>query len=125
MPELPEVQTTVSGLQLITTKHITSIRINTTKLRYLIPKNIIKLANNRRILKIYRIAKYIMFDLSNDITLIFHLGMSGRIKLLKIVSYKKNKHDHILINLNNKKFLINNKFFNLRSNKPTKGSLAP
>ena len=108
MPELPEVQTTVSGLQLIIKQRITSIKINTTKLRYLVPKNIIKVTNNRKILKIYRIAKYIIFDLSSNITLVIHLGMSGRIKLLKTINYKKNKHDHILINLHNKNILVFN-----------------
>ena len=108
MPELPEVQTTVKGLQLIIKKHISSFQINTTKLRYLIPKNITNLANNRKILKIYRIAKYIMIDLSNNITLFFHLGMSGRIKLLKIINYRKKKHDHILINLSNNNILVFN-----------------
>ena len=108
MPELPEVQTTVSGLQLITNKYITSITINTIKLRYLIPKNITKLANNRKILKIYRIAKYIIFELSGDVSLIFHLGMSGRIRLIKMNDYKIIKHDHILIKLNNKTILVFN-----------------
>ena len=84
MPELPEVQTTVNGLQLIINKHIVSIKINTIKLRYFVPKNINKAVDKRKILKIYRVAKYIMIDLSNNITLFFHLGMSGRIKLLKI-----------------------------------------
>ena len=50
MPELPEVQTTVSGLQIIIKKNIVSIKINTPKLRYLVPKNIIKVINNRKIL---------------------------------------------------------------------------
>ena len=108
MPELPEVQTTVNGLQLIINKHIASIKVNTIKLRYLVPKNIIKITNKRKILKIYRIAKYILIDLSNNITLIFHLGMSGRIKLLKMLNYRNNKHDHILINLNNKNILVFN-----------------
>ena len=108
MPELPEVQTTVSGLQLIINKHIVRITINTAKLRYLIPKEIIKIAKNRKIISIYRIAKYIIFDLSNNITLVIHLGMSGRIKLLKTINYKKNKHDHILINLHNKNILVFN-----------------
>ena len=108
MPELPEVQTTVDGLQLIIKKHIVSIKINTIKLRYLVPKNINKAVNKRKILKIYRVAKYIMIDLSNNITLFFHLGMSGRIKLLKIINYRKKKHDHILINLSNKSILVFN-----------------
>ena len=72
MPELPEVQTTVDGLQLIINKHIVSIKINTIKLRYLVPKNINKTVNKRKILKIYRIAKYILINLSNNITLFFH-----------------------------------------------------
>ena len=97
MPELPEVQTTVNGLQIIIKQYIISIRINTTKLRYLIPKNITKLANNRKVLKIYRIAKYIIFNLSGDISLVFHLGMSGRIRLMKMNNYKMIKHDHIII----------------------------
>ena len=108
MPELPEVQTTVSGLQLIIKKRIISIRINTTKLRYIIPQKIIKLAKNRKILKIYRVAKYIIFELSDDMSLIFHLGMSGRIRLLPMNDYRVIKHDHILIKLNNKIILAFN-----------------
>ena len=108
MPELPEVQTTVNGLQLIIKQKITSIKINTHKLRYLIPKNINKIANNMKILKIYRIAKYILIDLTGNNTLIIHLGMSGRIKLLKISDYKENKHDHIVFHLNVKNLLVFN-----------------
>ena len=108
MPELPEVQTTVNGLQLIIKQNITSIKVNTNKLRYLIPKNINKIANNRKILKIYRIAKYILMDLTGNITLIIHLGMSGRIKLFKISDYKENKHDHIVFHLNVNNILVFN-----------------
>ena len=85
MPELPEVQTTVDGLQLILKQYIKNIKINTNRLRYLIPKNIKKILNNQKIIKIHRIAKYIALDLSNNTTLIIHLGMSGRIKILKIL----------------------------------------
>ena len=53
MPELPEVQTTVDGLQLILKKHIASIKINTINLRYLVPKNINNAVNKRKILKFY------------------------------------------------------------------------
>ena len=108
MPELPEVQTTVTGLQLIIKKSIVNIKINTPKLRYLVPKNIIKVINNRKILKIYRIAKYIIFELSGEVALIFHLGMSGQIRLFKMNNYKMMKHDHILINLNNENILVFN-----------------
>ena len=40
MPELPEVHTTVQGLQILVNHEITKIKIYSTKLRYNIPKNI-------------------------------------------------------------------------------------
>ena len=108
MPELPEVQTTVDGLQLILKQYIKNIKINTNRLRYLIPKNIKKILNNKKIIKIHRIAKYIALDLSNNTTLIIHLGMSGRIKILKISDYIEIKHDHLILYLSNKKMIIFN-----------------
>ena len=85
MPELPEVQTTVNGLQIIIKQYIVSIRVNTTKLRYLIPKNITKLANNRKVLKIYRIAKYILVleELSKSISIINPYALISIIKGMK------------------------------------------
>ena len=52
MPELPEVQTTVNGLQLIVNKKITNIKLYSTKLRYIIPKDIDKIAKNKKVIKI-------------------------------------------------------------------------
>ena len=52
MPELPEVQTTVQGLQILLNKKITNISIYSTKLRYAIPKNIQKNLKNNKITKI-------------------------------------------------------------------------
>jgi len=40
MPELPEIQTTILGLQSLVNKEITNIKLYARKLRYLIPKNI-------------------------------------------------------------------------------------
>ena len=64
MPELPEVQTTVQGLQILLNKKITNIKIYSTKLRYKIPVNVTSLLKNNKIIKIYRIGKCILFDLS-------------------------------------------------------------
>ena len=109
MPELPEVQTTVIGLQIVVNKSILKIRINTSKLRYLVPNEIRKIVNKKlKIIKIYRIAKFIIINLSSNISLIFHLGMSGRIKLVKKKSYNIAKHDHILLYISNKNFIIFN-----------------
>ena len=84
MPELPEVQTTVIGLQIVVNKSILKIRINTSKLRYLVPNEIRKIVNKKlKIIKIYRIAKFIIINLSSNISLIFHLGMSGTLHYLE------------------------------------------
>ena len=97
MPELPEVQTTVQGLQILLNKKITNIIIYSTKLRYEIPKNIQKTLKNSKIIKIYRIGKYIVVNSQNHYSLIFHLGMSGRLRILKQSKLVKKKHDHFIL----------------------------
>ena len=108
MPELPEVQTTIRGLQSLLNKEITNIKLYTRKLRYLIPKNIIKILKNTIILNIRRIGKYIIFELDNNYSFIFHLGMSGRLRISKIDDYLPIKHDHILLFINDRKILSYN-----------------
>ena len=107
MPELPEVQTTVQGLQILVNNEITKIKIYSTKLRYNIPKNISKALKHNKITKIYRIGKYIIVNLDNNISLIFHLGMSGRLRILKSSEFTRKKHDHFLL-ISKKNLLIFN-----------------
>ena len=97
MPELPEVQTTVQGLQILISNEITKINIYSTKLRYIIPKNIPKLLKYNKIVSIYRIGKYILADLNNDYSIIFHLGMSGRLRIIKKSKFLRKKHDHFTL----------------------------
>ena len=104
MPELPEVQTTVQGLQVLVNNEITNIKIYSTKLRYKIPKNIPKVLKHNKITSIYRIGKYIIADLKNDYSIIFHLGMSGRMRILKSLNFLKKKHDHFI--LKTKKYIL-------------------
>ena len=108
MPELPEIQTTIIGLQSLANKEITDIKLYSRKLRYLIPKNIIKILKNTKILKIHRIGKYIICELDNNYSLIFHFGMSGRFQISKIDNYLPIKHDHILIFFSSNKVLSYN-----------------
>ena len=100
MPELPEVETTVKGLEVIRKKKIIKINIHTNKLRFKIPSNLKNLLLNSKISNIRRIAKYIIIDLNNKYSLVIHLGMSGRLKINK-TNCIKDKHDHLLIFLNN------------------------
>ena len=108
MPELPEVETTVFGLKKIINIKINNIEINTKKLRYTIPQNSKKIIEKTTIKNVFRIGKYIIIDLSNEYSIIFHLGMSGRMKIIDKKYYFKAKHDHIIIQLYSKKNIIFN-----------------
>ena len=107
MPELPEVETTVKGLQILLDNQITKVNIYSTKLRYKIPKKISNIAKNNRILKIYRKGKYILIDLNNSNSIVIHLGMSGRLKLIKKKNFKKEQHDRFAIETNNFFLILN------------------
>ena len=52
--------------------------------------------SSQKIINIKRIAKYIVFELSEHSYLIIHLGMSGRLKFLP-KTYTAEKHDHLKI----------------------------
>ncbi|MBI3103692.1 bifunctional DNA-formamidopyrimidine glycosylase/DNA-(apurinic or apyrimidinic site) lyase [Candidatus Daviesbacteria bacterium] len=75
MPELPEVETIRLGLQ----KKIIGLKIS--KIQILSPKSFIgnpNLASGRKVLNIWRIAKYLGMDLGKN-TLLFHLKMTGQL----------------------------------------------
>ena len=107
MPELPEVETTVKGLNIILNQKISKVTIHTKKLRFKIPTSIKNILLNTKISNIRRIAKYIIIDLDKEYSLIIHLGMSGRLKTV-YHKYKRNKHDHFIINFHNESILIYN-----------------
>jgi len=107
MPELPEVETTVRGVNILKNKKVTNLDIYTKKLRYQVPLSKLKKLNNNILKNIRRISKYIILDFDNSYTLIIHLGMSGRLKLLNKNIYKV-KHDHIIFQFNKNYFLVYN-----------------
>ena len=108
MPELPEVETTIKGLEPLIGTFIINIKIHTPKLRFLIPKNIINIKRGIKIKKIERRGKFIIISLSNDYSIVIHLGMSGRLRLFNIKKYNKIKHDHFSLKTNKKQLLIFN-----------------
>jgi formamidopyrimidine-DNA glycosylase len=80
VPELPEVETVKRGLQPAFEGHrFTSVETRRSGLRIPFPEDFAKRLTGRRVLKLWRRAKYIMADLDNGETLVIHLGMSGRI----------------------------------------------
>ena len=93
MPELPEVETTLKGIEKkILNKKIHSFVSREKKLRWLIPANINKLVKGNKINNAFRRGKYIIFQL-DKCALIIHLGMSGKLRVFnKKVSPKKHEH---------------------------------
>ena len=97
MPELPEVQTVVNGIKSKINKHkILRFEKYIGKLRYPIQKNLSSKVESSTVTTVFRRAKYIIINLSNNRSLVIHLGMSGRIIIVKD-NKKKFKHTHFSI----------------------------
>ena len=106
MPELPEVETTIKSLNILKNKKVINLDIHSKKLRYSIPHLELKKIINYKIIKLRRIAKYVIIDFNNSMSVIIHLGMSGRLKIIKINMPIKN-HDHLVFKFNNIKLIYN------------------
>ena len=93
MPELPEVETTLRGLEPhLVGQRITGVAIRHTQLRWPIPKNLSKLLRGQTIRSIRRRAKYLLIEFDHG-TLILHLGMSGSLRILPADTAPET-HDH-------------------------------
>lgn len=85
MPELPEVQTLVDELQ---ESGILGLTILETRISWpktiatSSPKQFTSTLSGKKILKVSRRAKFIIFELDHDFALLVHLRMTGRLKLL-------------------------------------------
>jgi formamidopyrimidine-DNA glycosylase len=112
LPELPEIETIKNGLsKVILGEKILSAKIIRRDLRFPVPKALDKLVCNSNILSVKRRSKYLILELDKNISLIIHLGMSGKL----IVSLPKNsnsfelkKHDHLVFLFENQSKLIFN-----------------
>lgn len=110
MPELPEVETVRTGLEMaLKGAVITSVELRRKDLRTPFPANFTKTLAGRTIKKIDRRAKYLLFFLDYDDVLIAHLGMSGRFIIPAIAAGTgANKHDHVIFTLKDGRTLIYN-----------------
>ena len=100
MPELPEVETVVNGIKSkIKNNKVLKLNKYINTLRYPIQKDLSSKVEGCKVITVYRRAKYIIMNLSSNKSLIIHLGMSGRIIIVKN-SKKIFKHTHICIVFN-------------------------
>lgn len=98
MPELPEVETIKEALrQAVDGAVIKEITVRCRSFRIPVPDNFENLLKGGRIAKIYRIAKYVVIDIDNGYSIVWHFGMSGRVKIAPTLPEVLDKHDHIVI----------------------------
>ncbi|WP_075187168.1 bifunctional DNA-formamidopyrimidine glycosylase/DNA-(apurinic or apyrimidinic site) lyase [Teredinibacter haidensis] len=99
MPELPEVETTRRGITPhIKGKKIRRLSVRNANLRWPIPAELIELVKRKTITDIQRRGKYLLFQLSSGVTLLWHLGMSGSMRILT-QAQAPNIHDHVDLEL--------------------------
>jgi len=94
MPELPEVETTLRGIEksLLDTK-IENLIVRDARLRWPVPEDLGERIIGRRVVSLQRRAKYILIDFEHG-SLIWHLGMSGSMRIVDSATELR-KHDHI------------------------------
>lgn len=98
MPELPEVETIKNALlKGIGYSRILDVIVYQKHFREMLPDDFADRIVHADIISYQRIAKYIVIGLSNGNSIIWHLGMSGRIKISDQISEPLAKHDHVII----------------------------
>ena len=96
MPELPEVETILSGIKnQIVNQKIEDVIIRQYQLRWLIPKNLKSELIKSKFLEIKRRGKYLLLSTDKG-TLILHLGMSGKLQILP-KNHVPGKHEHFIL----------------------------
>lgn len=104
MPELPEVETTLRGIEPhLAGQCVKDVVIRHPHLRWPVPKNLPQLLRGQAIRKLQRRAKYLLLEFDHG-TLILHLGMSGSLRILP-AGTTDNKHDHFDLVLDNGKLM--------------------
>ena len=104
MPELPEVETTVRGLALFMDgARIERVTLNRPNLRRPFPQDLVQVMTGATITGLSRRAKYGLFHLDREQSVIFHLGMSGR---WRIDPETPEKHDHMVIETSDHSFAL-------------------
>ncbi|MGD8261035.1 MAG: DNA-formamidopyrimidine glycosylase [Desulfobacterales bacterium] len=99
MPELPEVQTIVNDLNLanLKGKTITSAKVFWPRtIAEPSPRLFCRRISGHYFSSIWRRGKYLVFDLTDDATLLMHLRMSGRLHLFS-PDVPRNKHEHVVL----------------------------
>jgi len=97
VPELPEVETVCRGLAMkLEGKVLTRVEQRRKDLRFPLPAQFAQRLTGRRIIRIGRRAKYMIWELDDGTAVIGHLGMSGRMLLAQGWPEVLEPHDHLV-----------------------------
>ena len=116
MPELPEVETVRRGLAAsMAGRRLASVTARRPDLRLPLPRDFAARLEGREVLGVERWAKYILIHLDDGLTLLVHLGMTGRFTIFPPSGRARNLgelyyepaaadgapglHDHVLMTL--------------------------
>ncbi|MGZ3258153.1 MAG: bifunctional DNA-formamidopyrimidine glycosylase/DNA-(apurinic or apyrimidinic site) lyase [Croceibacterium sp.] len=104
MPELPEVETTVRGLaRYLDGERIEHVALNRPDMRFPFPDGFVQQLAGARVTGLGRRAKYGLVHTDRDLTMVFHLGMSGRWRIDPDVI---GKHDHLVLETADHRFAL-------------------
>ena len=96
MPELPEVEIVKRGLSpFLAGRKIVRVEKTRPDLRWPIPGSLEHVLTGARVLRLERRGKYILWHTQDEMVMILHLGMSGRVLVTKDLPKVKNVHDHL------------------------------
>jgi formamidopyrimidine-DNA glycosylase len=97
MPELPEVETTLRGIEpYLLNQRVERVIVRDPRLRWPVPADVSK-AEGQRFVALTRRGKYLLLNMEQG-GLIIHLGMSGSLRILQDPLLPE-KHDHVDIQL--------------------------
>lgn len=119
MPELPEVETVMRGLEpAMTGQTIVAAEIRRPDLRWPFPPQMKERLTGARVIRLGRRSKYLLIELETGETLIVHLGMSGRMVIHTDARHVDGafhhdqhvpaKHDHVQLTLGDGTLVIFN-----------------
>jgi formamidopyrimidine-DNA glycosylase len=98
MPELPEVETVMRGLQArLEGRLIVHAQVNRPDLRWPFPMGLAARLTGAEVLGFRRRAKYILMRISGGDSVLIHLGMSGRINLTPGRPNTDTAHEHLVM----------------------------
>jgi len=94
VPELPEVETTLRGIQPWICGHtITTVQITQRNLRWPVPDSLEENLTGQLLQTLHRRGKYLLFNFLPG-SMLIHLGMSGSLRLTETTRPRR-KHDHL------------------------------